>query len=289
MAANLLKRLGGPVVGAGLVVGGGVYGVSECIYSVDGGHRAIIFSRWSGISKEIYEPGYHFRMPWLHKPIIFDIRDRASHITSHSGSKNLQMVNIGLRILTKPDARKLPEMYQQLGTNYAERVLPSIMHEVVKSAVAQFNASQLLTQRERVSKLIFDDMKDRLRDFNIIMDDLSITELSFSREYSAANEKKQVALQESLRAQYEVETAKQEAQQKIVQAQGEAKAAQLIGEAVKSNPGFLQLRKIDAAREIASTVAQSANRVYLNADSLLLNVRTENDVSLVGEEKPREL
>jgi prohibitin 2 len=46
----------------------------------------------------------------------------------------------------------------------------------------------------------------------------------------------------------------------------------LIGQALASNPAFLSLRRIEAAREIAATVASSANRVFLNADSLLLNL-----------------
>ena len=66
-------------------------------------------------------------------------------------------------------------------------------------------------------------MTDRARDFNIILDDVSITELSFGKEYAAAVESKQIAQQEAQRAAYLVEKAKQEKQQKIVQAEGERK------------------------------------------------------------------
>lgn len=55
--------------------------------------------------------------------------------------------------------------------------------------------------------------------------------------------------------------------------QGEAKSAQLIGEAISNNPAFITLRKIEASREIANTISTSQNRVFLSADSLLLNLQ----------------
>merc|ERR1719499_1154951 len=245
------------------------------VFTVKGGHRGVVFNRLQGVKKSVYGEGTHIVIPWFEWPVIFDVRTRPKELPSLTGTRDLQYVNISLRVLYKPQAKWLPEILSNFGEDYDRRILPSIMNETLKAVVAQYNAEQLTTQREEVSRLVRRNLMERAMDFHIRIDDCSITHLSFGPEYTRAVESKQVAQQEAERAKYMVEMAEQERKSKVIAAQGEAEAAKLIGEAMKKNPAFAEIRRIEAAREIAHVVANSPNRVYLNSDALLMNLTSD--------------
>lgn len=116
-------------------------GYKYAIFYVDTGHRAIKFNKIKGVRPEVYREGWHVLMPWFERPIVYDVRSHPTTIKSVTGSKDLQMVNVTLRVLYRPDTNRLQELYRYLGMDYDQRVLPSIVNEVLKSVIAQYNVS----------------------------------------------------------------------------------------------------------------------------------------------------
>lgn len=86
----------------------------------------------------------------------------------------MQQVSLTLRVMSRPDVNNLSIIHRTLGQDYDERVLPSIGNEVLKAIVAQFDAAELITQREIVSSRIREDLLKRAREFNIMLDDVSL-------------------------------------------------------------------------------------------------------------------
>ncbi|KAG2761051.1 hypothetical protein JG687_00010358 [Phytophthora cactorum] len=273
------------LVKVAVFTGAAIYGAYLSIYNVPPGHRAVVYSRIDGVGSQVIEQGTHFVIPWIQRPLIMDVRTRPRTYASLTGTKDLQMINISIRVLSKPDRARLQWLYQNLGTDFDEKVLPSIVNEVTKQVVAQFTAAELIFQRDHVSRLIIENLKRRADRFAIMLEDVSIIHLTFGAEYTAAIEAKQVAQQDAERARFIVERAIQEKKSTVIRALGVSKSAELVGEAIKNNPAFVQLRRLDAAKEIATVISRSANKVYLNSDSLLLNILHDTDQSSFGKKK----
>ncbi|MCJ1290269.1 Prohibitin-1, subunit of the prohibitin complex (Phb1p-Phb2p) [Xylographa carneopallida] len=283
-ALNAVARYAFPIASV-------VFLAQASIYDVKGGSRAVIFDRLNGVKDTVVNEGTHFLIPWLQRPIIYDVRTKPRNISTTTGSKDLQMVTLTLRVLHRPEVRMLPKIYQNmllyfaslpspppfsattltpssrfqsLGLDYDERVLPSIGNEVLKAIVAQFDAAELITQREAVSGRIRTDLLKRASEFNIALEDVSITHMTFGKEFTKAVEQKQIAQQDAERARFIVEKAEQERQANVIRAEGEAESADIISKAVaKAGDGLIMIRRIEASREIAQTLAGNPNVTYL--------------------------
>jgi prohibitin 1 len=266
----MLRAIRAITVGA-LGVGAITY---SCCFVVRPGECAVLYNRLSGIRDAVFEEGLRFRVLGLEEPKLFNVRTQPRELTTTTGTQDLQVVDVRLRVLFRPDAQHLAKIYRDLGTDYDERVLPSVSNEVLKSVIAEYKAEELIVKRDQVSKRLAALMRDKLAHFHIVVDDISLMHIQFSPEFMAAVEQKQVAQQEAERFKFVVMENEQKKKAAIVRAEGEATAAQLISDAMsKSGPGLVELRRIEAAKVIAENLSESANVKFTPPGSnVLLNL-----------------
>jgi len=114
----------------------------------------------------------------------------------------------------------------------------------------------------------------RALEFDITLDDVSITDLQFSADFAQSIEQKQVAQQNAERAKFIVFKREEEAKASVLRAEGEAEAAKLIADAISDfGPGLVSMRKIEAAQHIADTLKGSPNVTFLSGNTInMLNL-----------------
>jgi len=94
-----------------LVVGVGVLGISQCLFTVKAGERALIFDKFSGVKPNVMAEGTHLLIPYIQTPIYFDVKITPRTIRAETGTKDLQKIQIQLRVLFRPDHSKLREIF----------------------------------------------------------------------------------------------------------------------------------------------------------------------------------
>ena len=141
---------------------------------------------------------------------------------------------------------------------------------------AQFDAGELITQRDVVSRRVSEYLTERALNFGVILDDISLTHLTFGKEFTLAVELKQVAQQDAEKARFLVEKAEQQKKASIISAEGDAQAASLLAKAFgDAGEALVELRRLEAAEDIAKDLSRARNVLYLPANqNTLLNLPT---------------
>src|SRR5215211_3636471 len=239
--------------------------LSASIKIVEAGNRGVLLNFGAVDTSVSLNEGIHFVTPFRDNVIPVEVRTQKIVESAASASKDLQDVRteVALNYHVSPDNAQI--LYQQLGYEYAARVISPAIQESVKQVTARFNAEELITKRETVKNQIEEQIKARLAPYNILVDTISITEFQFSEQFRRAIEAKVEAQQRALQAQNDLRRIEIEAQQNeakavgeqkaniaraegvrqsnVLQAEGESQAITIIDEQLRSSPSYLEWLK----------------------------------------------
>jgi prohibitin 1 len=212
---------------------------------IGAGERGVVFNNTSGIENRILGEGVHFRIPLVESVTSMSIKVQKTDVKADAASKDLQTVNTDIVVNWHLDSAKVNKIYQEIGDQQAitDKILIPAVSEVVKAATAQMTAEELLAKRPLLKSNIDEKLKSRLITYNVVLDDVSITNIQFSPEFNKAIEEKTVAQQNAQKAVFQAEQAKNDAVARVNKAQGEADAQKLVQQTL--TPELLQKMAIE--------------------------------------------
>lgn len=175
-----------------------------------------VMTRLGKVTGQELGEGFHFKNPF-DKANRYDVKVQKIEAQSTAASKDLQDVSATVVVNYRLEAGKVSDIHRTVGPLYQEKLIDPAIQEVFKGASARYDAQQLITARAEVKANAYEILVNRLKPYGIVVQDLSITNFSFSEAYSKAVEEKQVAAQNAERAQYNLEQAQLDAQAQQVQ------------------------------------------------------------------------
>jgi prohibitin 2 len=200
--------------------------------------------------------GVHFIVPFAEQVIPLEVRTLKFQANASAASNDLQEVATVIALNYHLDPNKANLVYQQLGTDYAGRIIAPTIQESVKASVAKFNAEQLITQRALAKGVISQAILKTLSARDITVENVFITDFKFSQAFASQVESKVVAFQKFLTEQNNLKAVQVVANQTVVQAQaqaranvakatGESQAIMIITKQLRQSPQYLQWQAIN--------------------------------------------
>jgi regulator of protease activity HflC (stomatin/prohibitin superfamily) len=191
---------------------------------------------------DVFDPGIHLKVPFRDDVVIFDTRIQKEQVESSAASKDGVTIHSTITINFHIEAAKAPLILQNIGPNYKDRIIDQQIQQAYKDVTAQYAGLELIQKREEVAIKARTVLKDKLSPYFIVVDEFTIPNYEFPKEFNDAILATQVANQQNLQAKQLQEKAKTEAETALIVAQGQANAQK--AQATTLTPEYLQLQAI---------------------------------------------
>jgi len=236
-------KMGKNFIAFGIVIVFLVILALDAFVIVNAGQRGIVL-QLGAVRPIVLTEGLHFKIPFIQDVIPVEVRVQKSQSEQTAASKDLQIVTTTVAVNFHLDPNQVNKLYQNVGLSYGERIVDPAIGEAVKAITAQYTAEELISKRSEVSAKIKETLSSKLATYYAVLDEINITEFKFSQEFNNAIEQKQIAEQQALKANLDLQRIEIEAKQKVEQAKAEAESLRLQKQEV--TPELVKLREIEA-------------------------------------------
>ena len=213
--------------------------IFNTIAIVPAGYRGVVLYM-GAVENRVLVEGFHTITPFLESYRVMEVRTQKYEVPCESSSKDLLDVRTTVAINYHIDPASVNTIYQKLSENYQERVIAPQVQEVVKSVTAKYDAQGLIQTRENVKQDIDTLLKQRMLERDILVETISIINFEFPPSFNDAITSKQTQVQKAQEAENKVKEIQAVAQQAVAQAEGQAKAIQIINDQLRNSPDYIK-------------------------------------------------
>lgn len=217
-------------------------GLSGC-GQVDSGYTGLKLS-WGKVVSEPLGPGLWFYNPIGGSLVVYDCREQRFDLRTNAYTKDVQSAEFQIVVTFSLDQAQLVSLHNGIGPQFIEKILQPAVIGVTKDVVGQWEADKLINGRDKATKEIFNQVSQAMKGKPIRVSSVVLANIDYSDVFEKAIEDKQVAMQNAIRAKNRTQEIEEEARQKIITAEAEAKSMQIRGDALKANPGLVQLEAV---------------------------------------------
>ena len=206
-------------------------------------------TKFGQVQQTMIQEGLNFKTPFVEKIVRIDCRIQKCEYTMEASSKDLQKIsNIKIAVNYNVDKAKANELYQEIGEDFKGVIVEPAIYESVKQGMSRYTAEELVTKRSEVAIMIMELLVNKLETKGIKITALNIIDLSFSKEFDDAIEKKQITEQQTQQAKNELEKAKIENEKKIENAKAEAEVMKQQNQQITDKT--LKLKELEVQEEM---------------------------------------
>lgn len=257
----------GRLIGFGVVIVVIIIGIAQSTFVVEPGFRGVEVTLGK-VSDQFKPEGFGTKVPFVSHIISIPVRQLTRELPSECYSSDLQQVNVSLRVLYRIPEASVVRIYKQFAGDPFETLIAPRIQEALKEVTALQSAEQIVKKREEIKSKALIASRDKVGDI-LILEDLVLENITLSKELESAIESKMVQEQEAAKARFTQQKTQIEADTAVIRAKGEAEAIRVRAEAIRDNPGLIQLQIVEKWDGKAPLVIGGSNEGGNGANILL--------------------
>lgn len=231
------------LVGIGLVILVLVIAGSQSTYVVEPGFRGVEVTLGK-VSPAFKPTGFGTKAPFISHIVNIPVRQLTNGMSAECYSSDLQQVSMSIRVLYRIPESSVVKIFSEYSGDPFESLIAPRVQEAVKEVTALQSAEMIVKKREDIKSKSLDSAREKIGSI-LIVEDLVVESIVLSKELETAIESKMVQEQEAAKARFTQQKTQIEADTAIIRAKGEAEAIRIRAEAIKDNPGLIQLQIVE--------------------------------------------